>query len=249
MKNFFARFSENQFVPLGLILGVAFLLVGLMAAWTAVSIKNASDTLTVTGSATQDVSADTAKWTVSGNRTAFEAGVPSATTQVLADTRRIVAFFKNAGIADEAIVVGAVRADQDYSAYSSDPNAPKRYVVRQDVTVSSNDPALIQKLSQDTSALSNQGIVLAVQDPQYLLSNLPEYRVSLAGAAMKDAKARAEQLVKDAGQSVGRLKSASTAAVQVMAADSLDVSDYGTYDTRTIDKTVMVSVRATFAVQ
>ncbi|HVM59015.1 MAG TPA: SIMPL domain-containing protein [Candidatus Paceibacterota bacterium] len=247
MNTFFARFKENQFVPLGLILGVAFLVVGIIAAWTAVSIKNASDTLTVTGSATTNVSADTAKWTVTANRTAYEAGIPVATEQVLADTKKIVAFFKSAGIPADSVVVGAVHTDQDYS-YSSDSSAPKRYVVRQDVTVSSNDPALIQKLSQDTSPLTGQGIVLTVLDPQYLLSDLPKYRVSLAGDAMKDAKARAEQLVKDAGQSVGRLKSASTAAVQVMAANSLDVSDYGTYDTSTIDKTVMVSVRATFSV-
>ena len=93
------------------------------------------------------------------------------------------------------------------------------------------------------------GIFLTVQDPEYFISDLPSYRVSLAGQAMSDAKARAEQLVKESHQSVGRLRAASTAAVQVMSADSINVSDYGTYDTSTINKTVMVSVHATFSVE
>ncbi len=248
MNNRFARFWENQFVPLGLLLGAALVIVGLIGSWTAISIKNANDTLTVTGSATANVTADSAKWTLTANRTAVAAGVPAATEQVLADAKKIEKFFAAAGIPSSEVTLGAVHTNQDYSKYSNDPSAPTSYIVSQDVTVSSADPQLIQRLSQDTSALTNQGIMLTSQDPQYLLSDLLQYRISLAGAAMQDAKARATQLVKDSGQSVGRLRSASTAAVQVMARDSLNVSDYGTYDTSTIDKTVMVTVRATFAV-
>lgn len=247
--NIFTRFSENQFVPLGILLSGAFLIVGIIGAGTAVAIKNAGDTLTVTGSASINVSADSAKWTVSASRTSFQEGVSTATKEVLADTERIVGFFTKAGIPNDSIVVGAVHTDIDYSYYKGDQNTPNRYMTRQDVSVTSTDPKLIQRLSQDTTALSNQGIVLVSQDPQYLVSNLSEYRISLAGEAMKDAKARAAQLVKETKQSVGRLRAASTAAVQVMAAHSLDVNDYGTYDTSTIDKTVMVSVRATFAVK
>ncbi len=248
MTNNLPRFRENPFVPLGLLLGGALVIVGIIGSWTAISIKNANDTLTVTGSATENVSADSARWTLTANRSAFAAGVPGATEQVLADAKKIARFFTAAGIPATDITVGAVHANQDYSKYSNDPNAPTSYIVSQDVTVTSNDPKLIQRLSQDTSSLTNQGVMLTSQDPQYLLSDLPQYRISLAGAAMQDAKARATQLVKDSGQSVGRLRSASTAAVQVMAKDSLNVSDYGTYDTSTIDKTVMVTVRATFAV-
>lgn len=249
MNTWLSRFRDNQFVPLGILLGFSFLLVGIIASLTAVSIKNANDTLTVTGSATANVAADTATWTVTANRTAYHAGVPSATREVVADSGKIVAYFKKEGVDPAHITVGAVHTNQDYSKYSNDPNVPTSYVVSQDVTISSTSPELVQRLSQDTSPLSNQGIFLTSQDPRYLISKLPEYRISLAGEAMKDAKARAEQLVKDSGQSVGKLRAASTAAVQVLAANSLDVSDYGTYDTSTIDKTVMVTVRATFAVR
>ncbi len=241
------QFFNNQFVPVGAILGLALIIAALIGAWTAITVKNANNTLTVTGSATANVSADTAKWTVTDNRTVFQADIPSATTQVIADTKLITAFFTDAGISASNITLGAVHTNQDYSYMKSDVNTPTQYTVSQSVTVTSDNPKLIQKLSQNTSSLTDKGLILNVQDPQYFLSNLPQYRISLAGAAMQDARARAEQIVKGSG-SVGPLRSASTGAVQVMAANSIDVSDFGTYDTSTIEKTVMVTVRATFSV-
>jgi len=248
MKNYFRGFFTNQFVPLAIIIGVALIITGAIGSWAAVAIKNSADTLTVTGSATADVTADSAQWTIAAQRSAFQDSIPEATTQVLADTKKIIAFLTKAGVPVASTTIGAVHTDMDYSYSKTDPNTPSRYVVSQEVTIASDDPKLIQRLSQDTTPLSNQGLTLNVSDPQYLISNLPQYRVSLAGAAMQDAKARAAELVKNAGQSVGRLRSASTASVQVMSQGSIDVSDSGTYDTSTIDKTVMVSVRATFSV-
>ncbi|MFZ1987482.1 MAG: SIMPL domain-containing protein [Minisyncoccia bacterium] len=242
------RFWENQFVPLGVLLATGLIVVGAIVSVTAISIKNASNTISVTGSATTQVSADTAKWTVSAARSVLEDGIPAATTVVIGDVTKISMFFKNAGIAEDAITLGVVHTDQDYS-YSQDANVPKRYIVRQDVTVSSNDPARIQQLAQNLSALTNQGVIFSIQDPQYYVSTLPDLRISLIGEAVKDAKMRTEQIVKNTGQSVGRLQSASSGVVQVLAGDSVDVSDYGTYDTSTIDKKVMVTIRATFFVK
>jgi hypothetical protein len=48
---------------------------------------------------------------------------------------------------------------------------------------------------------------------------------------------------------VGRLKSASSGVVQVLAPNSIDVSDYGSYDLQTIDKEVMLTARAVFFVR
>ena len=51
------------------------------------------------------------------------------------------------------------------------------------------------------------------------------------------------------GQTVGKLKSASSGVVQVMQPNSTDVSDYGSYDTSTIEKEVSVTARAVFFVR
>lgn len=245
MNERFNKFWDNQFVPLGVLLSVGIIIVGIIASSTAISIKNASNTLSVTGSAEKSAAADTAKWTVTATRSAFESGIAGANIAVSADAKKVQAFFTSAGIAHDSITLGAIHTDQDYS-YSQDPNAPKRYAVRQDVTVSSGDPALIQKLSQDISALTNQGVVLSVGDPQYYVSTLSDIRLSLVGDAVNDAKLRAEQIAKSTGQSVGRLQSAGTGVVQVLAPNSTDVADYGSYDTSTIEKKISVTIHATF---
>jgi hypothetical protein len=67
--------------------------------------------------------------------------------------------------------------------------------------------------------------------------------------AIKDAKARAEKIANSSGKRVGVIKSASMGVVQVLSPNSVDVSDYGTYDTSTINKEVMVTVKALFTIK
>ena len=118
--------------------------------------------------------------------------------------------------------------------------------MHEQVTVNSDDVALIDKLSKDIASLAGKGIIVSANQPEYYVSTLPDIRVALIGKAVEDAKARAESIAKSTGQSVGALKSAASGVVQVMAPNSVDVSDYGSYDTSTIDKKVMVTARATF---
>ena len=51
------------------------------------------------------------------------------------------------------------------------------------------------------------------------------------------------------GKKIGVLKSASSGVVQVMAQNSVEVSDYGMYDTSKIEKEIMVTVKASFEIK
>ena len=84
---------------------------------------------------------------------------------------------------------------------------------------------------------------------EYYYSKLPEARVELLANAVADSKARAEQLAKAGGKAIGPLQSASSGVVQVMAPNSVEVSDYGMYDTSSINKEIMVTVKASFEIK
>ena len=45
---------------------------------------------------------------------------------------------------------------------------------------------------------------------------------------------------------IGTLRSASSGVVQVLPQGGIEISDYGSYDTQSMNKEVMVTVRATF---
>ncbi len=81
---------------------------------------------------------------------------------------------------------------------------------------------------------------------EYYYSKLPDLRVSLLSDAVKDAKARAEQIAQGTGRGIGNVLSASNGVVQVISPNSVDVSDYGSYDTSSIEKDVMVTIKASF---
>ncbi len=237
--------KEYGIGPAG-VLAIGLVIAAIIAAYAFYGVHALSNTLTVTGSATATSTADTAKLTVTVSRMAAEDAISSTQTRVAADTAAVAAFYTRNGINAEAIETGTIAADREYS---SNEFAPRRYTVRQDITITSNDPELVQRLSKDVADLSSRGIFLYVNPPQYYISNLPELRVQLIGEAVKDAKARAESIAENAGQSVGRLQSAASGVVQVMSPNSIEVADYGSYDTSSIEKTVMVTTKAVFLVR
>jgi uncharacterized protein len=117
------------------------------------------------------------------------------------------------------------------------------------VELNSADVTLIDTVSKNVRSLIEQGVVFSTASLEYSYSKLPELRVSLLADALKDAQARARTIAETSGGSLGRLKAASSGVVQVLPLNSLDVSDYGAYDTQNIKKQVMVTVKAAFEVR
>jgi len=92
MKNFFAA----EMVRAGLTLGICFVVAAFIGSMTLYNVRALDNTLSVTGSAKQSAEADSAKWTVSVTRTAYEADVPDTQARVTRDTNTVVGFFKAA---------------------------------------------------------------------------------------------------------------------------------------------------------
>jgi hypothetical protein len=228
------------------VLAIGIVIAAVIGSFAFYSVKSLGNTLSVTGSATATTTADAAKWTVNVARASSEEGIASAQTRVGNDAQAVVKFFAAAGIPAESTTASPIFVDREYS---NDNNAPRRYNVREDVTVQSNNPRLIEKLSKDINELTARGILVSVQSPEYYVTTLPQIRIQLIGKAVADAKQRAESIAKATGQSVGRLQTASGGVVQVMAPNSVDVADYGSYDTSTIDKQVMVTAKAVFQIR
>jgi hypothetical protein len=223
-------------------MGVGMLLTGTVVSYTLYSIRGLDNTLSVTGSAKQDVVADTAKWSIDVSRTVGEGGVTGAYNSIASDAAVVKKYFNTAGIASTTETT--IFVDQNYNN-----NGPATYHVHETITVESADVYKIETLSHEIGQLANKGVQVQAQMPEYYVSTLPDLRVQLLGQAVADAKARAQQIAKSGGASVGSLKSAASGVVQVLAPNSTNVEDYGSYDTSTIQKEVMVTARATFLVK
>ncbi len=224
------------------------LVLGLWLVGSGIANRG-GNTISSTGSASADVSADIAKWTIDIHRTAYEGGTQAAYTQVANDTTAVKKYFTALNLASSTIVLSVVSADQNYN---QDQNAPTTYNVHESITITTSDVQKIDMLSHSIGAVSGKvagGTIVSPQGPEYYVSSLPQLRVSLLGKAITDAKARAEQIAKSGGASVGKLQSASSGVVQVLAPNSTNIEDYGSYDTSTIQKQVMITARATFTLK
>lgn len=241
------RFFDRPSVLPATILAAGLLLTGIIFSYSFYSARTTADTISVTGSAKQEVKANNAKWTIEAYRSAYQESLQTAYGQVASDIAAVKAYLKTQGITDAQITTNTATADQDYS--SNQNGGPTRYRVHQELTVASPDVDRVQALAQNVTTLINRGYSINPRQPEYYVSNLPELRVSLLGKAIADAKTRAQEIAKSGGTSVGKIKSASSGVVQVMAPNSTNVDDYGSYDTSIIQKEVSVTARATFSVR
>ncbi|MCX8513760.1 MAG: SIMPL domain-containing protein, partial [Candidatus Pacebacteria bacterium] len=133
-----------------------------------------------------------------------------------------------------------------FEIYNQYQTAEKKYTISQNIIVNLDDVNKIKDLGDKVSLIANKGVFISVNSLEYYYSKLKDVRVSLLSDAILDAKNRAEEIVKISDNRIGKLKNATNGVVQVLAKDSNEVSDYGSYDTSTIEKTIQVSVKANF---
>ncbi|MFA5086078.1 MAG: SIMPL domain-containing protein [Candidatus Paceibacterota bacterium] len=238
---------EKSLVKTSVIIGIFFILgVGLISG-TLMNIKEADNSLSVTGSAKQSVTADVVKWNSNFSRTVLASNLKGGYAQMKSDEAIVSKFLKDSGVTDAEMTISSVSMQKQY--YYEKTNAPEEYALTQNVMVQSNDIEKIKNLSKNVQSVIDQGVIFSSYSPEYYYSKLPEARVTLLPEAMKDAQTRAESIAKSTGKKVGSLKSASMGVVQVMQPNSVDISDYGNYDTSTIEKEIMITVKASFTLK
>ena len=199
--------------------------------------------LTVTGSTRESVVSDSVIWKTSISRDVPTGNLKSGYAQLATDLSAVQEFLAKNDIDPKSVTIAPVSANPDYN---QNGGAPLSYMLRQTIEIDSSDVNGITTIAKNINALVSQGILFQTDSLEYYYSKLDDARVSLLTDATKDAEARATAMAQSSHQSVGKLQSASSGVVQVLARGTNDVSDGGSYDTSTIDKDIMVTVRATF---
>ena len=238
--------NNKNYMVFGLILGLSLVISATIGSLTFYKLRS-MDYISTTGSAKKPVVSDQVKWATSITRAIKQSTIKDGYTKLDADLKEVQAFLATNGIPAEAIDVSPVFMNE---VYEQNPSTDKKYNLVQNITIKSTDVQKISDLSKNTSSLvTEKGVLFSTSSLEYYYSKLPEVRVELLANAVGDAKARAEQLAKAGGKAIGPLQSASSGVVQVMAPNSVEVSDYGMYDTSSINKEIMVTVKASFEIK
>lgn len=231
-------------LPFGIILGASLIITGIIVARTFLDVKKLDNIISVSGSAKQQVTSDSARWTGNFSRTITKDQIKEGYAMMKSDEKIVAAFFKSQGFSD--INISPVFMNE---VYKSDNNAPKEYNLVQNIEIRSDDVNKVKELAKNSDQLADKGVIFSANSVEYYYSKLPELRVSLLPEAIKDAKNRAASIAKSSDKQVDAIKSVSMGVVQVMSVGSIDISDYGSYDTSNIEKEVMITVKTVFGLK
>jgi hypothetical protein len=116
--------------------------------------------------------------------------------------------------------------------------------------VQSSDIAKVTELEKRApSELSARGLTFTNDGEEFYYTKFSDLKVAMLAEATKNAQKRADEIAKSTGRAVGDLKSADMGVFQVTAVNSVDVNDYGSYDTSALEKQVTAVVRGSFYIK
>jgi hypothetical protein len=232
----------------GAALAAGLIISSIIFGWFYSKAKKGDDAITVTGSAKRRITSDLVIW--SAGVTAQSPALTDAYKQLSDSIPRIKQYLLSKGVPEEQMTISAITTTPQ-KKHDTDGNETSEitgYMLQQQVEVRSTDVAKVAQIAREATELINQGILIESKAPQYYYTQIGDLKIEMLGEASKDAKERAERIAQSTGNSIGSVRSAKMGVLQVTAADSTDVSDYGVYDTTTIEKDMTAVVNVSFAV-
>ncbi|MEI8269742.1 MAG: SIMPL domain-containing protein [bacterium] len=239
--------DNKNYMVFGLILGLSIIISATIGSLTFYKLRS-MDYISTTGSAKKPVVSDKVKWTSSITQKVKASAMKDGYAKLDTNLKDVKDFMTTNGISAESLTISPVLMNEIWDNNGNN-QTDKNYNLVQNIEVQSNDVEKIDALAKNTNALINKGIMFSTNSIEFYYSKLPEARIELLDSSIADAKARAEKLASAGGKKIGALKSASSGVVQVMAPNSVEVSDYGMYDTSKINKEIMVTVKASFEIK
>jgi uncharacterized protein len=239
-------YSEPRVAAMTLLV-VAVLISVFYGAQVLYDIKLAGDTVEVTGSAKQAVVADRARMVIMLETKTSLSDQSAGTARLQKAVDSVVAYLTAEGFTEYETPAGYVNTDYYYPQNSAPVQTG--YTISRSVIVRTDEIEKLTLLANDTGPLSGTGYTVVVQGVELTYSKLDEMRVALLTDAIQDATDRANAIAAESGRGVGLLRNATGGVVQVLPAGGVDISDYGSYDTSSLNKDIMVTVRATFGLE
>lgn len=234
---------------LGFFIGMGLLGAGYLTAQSLIKVKEANQTLSVKGYAEKKVVSDFAQWI--GRVQATSMTEQGALEQIKQSHNRLNAYLVQSGFALESVDFStySISARYKINENGSTTNEVDHYHAEFTINLGSEDIDRITKFSKNVQDLIKEGVSFAYTNVNYLYRNIDALKISLLGAATRDAKTRAVELATNAGSTVGALRQARQGVFQVTAETDQSISDYGVFDTQSINKIVRAVVTMSFGVE
>lgn len=225
--------------------GLCFASILITRTWTHL---RESQVIEVTGSARKNVRADLAIWHC--QYAVEDTSLLSANTKLKADLVKCEAFLRSANV--EEYFFDSVQIHEITTRTTEEEGSVGRrvgYQLIQPITVRSKDVERVVRLSRESGQLLSDGVAFVSSRIDFLYTQAGEAKVEMMADATRDARNRADQIALQGNRRVKELRSARMGVVQINPVFSSATSWEGNNDTSSLDKTITVTVAATFALK
>jgi len=229
-------------------LAIAIVLSTALLTTTYKTIKSDRGTISVKGCAESQIVSDYVQW--QGSIKATAETQLAAYEKLEADLAEVLSFLESRGITPAAVSIKPIISSVNYryTPKGRATNEIESYVLSQEFAISSSDVPLITSISHEVTTLIKKGLLLNSNAPQYFYLKIDELKIEMLGQAAKDAKQRADTILSKGGANAGTLRSAHQGVFQITPAFATYVSDYGEFDTSSIDKRIKAVVTMEFGI-
>jgi len=241
---------NSQIIILGICIAVATIVSSMVLSGGVLKVmKFTREQISVTGSATKQIRSDYIIW--KGTFSRRETNLKKAYASLKDDLEKIKRYLSSKNVAEKEVIISSVTTSTVYkkNEKGNDTNEIQYYLLSQAVEIRSNDVDKITMVSREVTELINQGIELESEAPEYFYTKIDELKLEMLAKASENAKLRAENMVRAAGNKIGFMRSARMGVFQITPVTSTDVSDWGVNDTTSLDKKVMAVVTVSFAIE
>jgi hypothetical protein len=241
---------NSQIVVLGVCIAVATIASSIILSHGFLKVmKFTREQITVTGSAQKEIRSDLVVWR--GEFCRRDAELKAAYAGLKSDYEKARKYLASKGVREGEIFFSSVSTTTLYkkNEKGNDTNDIQGYILSQAVEIRSSDVDRITEVSRQSTDLIADGVEFSSASPEYFYTRLDELKIEMLGTASENAKARADNMVRAAGNRIGFMRSARMGVFQITPANSTDVSDWGMNDTTSLAKKVTAVVNVSFAIE
>lgn len=237
------------YIAAAVIVSLALIICTVIISRSIDGFTRSKNAITVTGTAKKQIRSDLIVW--NGSFTSQSTSLPEAYTRLNQDLAKVKDYLIKKGIPEKDIIVSSINTMQINKTMEKGMPSSQidGYRLFQRVEITSGDVDKLTDISRASTELINQGVQFQSNPPQYFYTKLNDLKIEILAQASQDAKKRAEQMVTSTGGTIGSLRSAKMGVFQITRPNSNEVSDYGIFDTSTLEKEITAVVNAEFSVK
>ena len=214
-------------------------------------IKQARDTLVVTGSARYPIAANLATWTLQAS--AQERTPSAAIKELRAKVAKIDAFLTGGGLAASSITKPPIEVDEVSTRVPTGMKKPRfrqvpAWQVSQEFAIQTTEIDTLVQVASRVGNLLAGGTDVSVSEIDYLSTELTPAKFAALRLAVADAHKRATTIAEGLGAHLGPVQKTALGVYQITARNSTEISGYGINNVTSRLKDVEAVVTVTFLV-